>query len=54
MDRAMKITKINIDGKEYIIKDKEAQLAVENLKSQLEEVKEELKAVPRLQIIDID
>lgn len=50
----MNVTKIIIDGKEYLIKDKDAQKAVEALKTQLEEVKEELKSVPRFQIIDID
>lgn len=35
----MNVTKLIIDGKEYLIKDADAQKAVEALKSQLEEVK---------------
>ncbi|MBD5225819.1 MAG: hypothetical protein HDS68_07665 [Bacteroidales bacterium] len=50
----MKITKINIDGKEYIIKDKEAQIAVEELRSKLEAVEQELKSVSKLHIIEVE
>lgn len=50
----MNVTKVYIDGKEYLIKDKDAQKAVEALKSQLEEVKQELESMPKLQIIEVE
>lgn len=50
----MNITKINIDGKEYIIKDKEAQKAVEELKSKLEAVELQLQNVGKLHIIEVE
>jgi len=50
----MNIYKICVNGTEYQIKDRDAQKVIAALKSQLEEVKEELKSVPRLQIIEVD
>lgn len=50
----MNVYKICVNGTEYQIKDKDAQKAVEALKSQLEQVQQELKAVPRFQIIEVE
>lgn len=48
------ITKININGVEYIIRDSEALKAVEELKSKLEKVEDDFKKVPKLQIIEVE
>ena len=54
MVRSMIITKMNINGAEYIIRDSETLKELEELKTKLEKVEEDVKRVPKLQIIEVE